>query len=97
MRRCFTTMQSDYEEGFADDENEMACIAQRRSLSNDSASDSIDGEAAEENNCVFDKDWSMRQKLSLSSLLHSRLMIRVAQMKKQAQVEKWLRCHGRWN
>lgn len=73
----FGKMDVSYEECFADDESDFS----ERSLSrNDIHNGQIHLDIVEstaDNECVFDTEWALKRKYSLSSLLYSRLLLRL--------------------
>lgn len=76
-----------YEECFADDESDNNIVTTRNvrysnhensdgeQLSGDSARDFY-SDPIKENECVFDTEWAMKRKCSLSSLIYSRFLVR---------------------
>lgn len=77
-----------YEECFADDESDFS----ERSLSRDDIhneqrlgqihQDIVESMA--ENECVFDTEWALKRRYSLSSLIYSRLLLRLEDKMKTA-------------
>lgn len=81
-------MDQSYEECFADDESDSSV----RSLGRD---DIQNGqrfgqihqdivESSAENECVFDMEWALKRRYSLSSLLYSRSLLRLEDKMKSA-------------
>lgn len=81
-------MNVSYEECFADDESDFS----ERSLSRDDIhneqrlrqihQDIVESMA--ENECVFDTEWALKRRYSLSSLIYSRLLLRLEDKMKTA-------------
>ena len=73
-----------YEECFADDESNFS----ERSMSRDDIHNGqIDQDIVEsttDNECVFDTEWALKRRYSLSSLLYSRLLLRLKDKMKTA-------------
>ena len=77
----FGKMDMSYEECFADDESDIS----ESSLSRDDVHNGQDiAESTADNECVFDTEWALKRRYSLSSLLYSRLLLRLKDQMKTA-------------
>lgn len=77
-----------YEECFADDESDNNIVTTRNvrysnhensdgeQLSRDSDRDFYSDPIKQENECVFDTEWALKRRCSLSSLIYSRFLVR---------------------
>lgn len=73
-------MNVSYEECFADDESDFSERSLSRDIYNEQRLGRIHQDIVEsmaENECVFDTEWALKRKYSLSSLLYSRLLLRL--------------------
>ena len=66
-----------YEECFADDESDISeSSLSRDDIHNGQINQDI-VESTADNECVFDTEWALKRRYSLSSLLYSRLLLRL--------------------
>jgi len=73
----FEKMDASYEECFADDESDISeSSLSRDDIHNGQIHQDI-VETTAENECVFDTEWALKRRYSLSSLLYSRLLLRL--------------------
>lgn len=80
--------QSTYEECFADDESDSSVRSlSREDIQNQQRLGQIHQDVVEstaENECVFDTEWALKRRYSLSSLLYSRFLLRLEDKMKSA-------------
>lgn len=70
-------MDASYEECFAYDESDISeSSLSRDDIHNGQIHQDI-VETTAENECVFDTEWALKRRYSLSSLLYSRLLLRL--------------------
>lgn len=71
-------MDASYEECFADDESDISeSSLSRDDIHNNGQIHQDIIETTAENECVFDMEWALKRRYSLSSLLYSRLLLRL--------------------
>jgi len=70
-------MDASYEECFADDESDISESSLNRDDIHNGQTHQDIIETTTENECVFDMEWALKRKYSLSSLLYSRLLLRL--------------------
>lgn len=88
-------MDDSYEECFADDESDCRTRAfSRDEIHNEQRLGQIQqaniSDSTAENECVFDTDWALKRRYSLSSLLYSRFLTRLEDRMKTFLVWVWL-------
>lgn len=80
----FGKMDMSYEECFADDESDISeSSLSRDDVHNGQINQDI-AESTADNECVFDTEWALKRRYSLSSLLYSRLLLRLKDQMKTA-------------
>lgn len=77
-------MDVSYEECFADDESDISESSLSRDDIHNGQIDQDIVESLADNECVFDTEWALKRKYSLSSLLYSRLLLRLKSKMKTA-------------
>lgn len=93
-------MDVSYEECFADDESDISeSSLSRDDIHNGQIHQDI-VESLADNECVFDTEWALKRKYSLSSLLYSRLLLRLKSKMKTAlswSCMAWWRRSSHWS